>query len=266
MHHSTISSELTKSGLPAPQPSLMRAPRGGRGTAARPNSDGDDDDDDDDDDRDDQDGDDGARLTRSTSQSRSVETPQATTERDGPSALVSASSSSQPKQSKADDTLVAPAVAGAGTGTARNVPFSLSLSLRNTGSVARDHLASERTFLAYVRTSLSFASAGVGPSHTSFPYLSLSKKKKNKYYPLNIYTIHLALVQLFRVSVDSSSASHDQLVVSYARPLGATLVAFGMAVLLMGESRSFFISFLFPPCYIPFRSPTMRMHSIMYIC
>jgi hypothetical protein len=41
-------------------------------------------------------------------------------------------------------------------------PFSLSLTLQNTGSVARDHLASERTFLAYVRTSLAFASAGVG--------------------------------------------------------------------------------------------------------
>jgi hypothetical protein len=44
------------------------------------------------------------------------------------------------------------------------LPFKLSLTLQNTGSVARDHLASERTFLAYVRTSLSFASAGVGAS------------------------------------------------------------------------------------------------------
>jgi hypothetical protein len=47
-------------------------------------------------------------------------------------------------------------------------PFGLSLTLQNTGSVARDHLASERTFLAYVRTSLSFASAGVGTSSTLF--------------------------------------------------------------------------------------------------
>jgi len=50
-------------------------------------------------------------------------------------------------------------------------PYSLSLTLQNTGSVARDHLASERTFLAYVRTSLSFASAGVGaslPHHLCF--------------------------------------------------------------------------------------------------
>lgn len=39
---------------------------------------------------------------------------------------------------------------------------AVSLTLENSGSVARDHLASERTFLAYVRTSLSIASAGVG--------------------------------------------------------------------------------------------------------
>lgn len=38
----------------------------------------------------------------------------------------------------------------------------MSLVLDNSGSVARDHLASERTFLAYVRTSLALSSAGVG--------------------------------------------------------------------------------------------------------
>ena len=38
----------------------------------------------------------------------------------------------------------------------------VSLTLQNSGSVARDHLASERTFLAYMRTSLAIASAGIG--------------------------------------------------------------------------------------------------------
>ena len=41
---------------------------------------------------------------------------------------------------------------------------SISLKLENNGSVARDHLASERTFLAYVRTSLGCATMGVGTS------------------------------------------------------------------------------------------------------
>jgi hypothetical protein len=38
----------------------------------------------------------------------------------------------------------------------------VSLTLKNSGSVARDHLALERTFLAYVRTSLGLVTAGVG--------------------------------------------------------------------------------------------------------
>ena len=38
----------------------------------------------------------------------------------------------------------------------------IQLHLTNDGNVARDHLASERTFLAYVRTSLAIAAAGVG--------------------------------------------------------------------------------------------------------
>ena len=39
---------------------------------------------------------------------------------------------------------------------------NIQLHLTNEGNVARDHLASERTFLAYVRTSLAIAAAGVG--------------------------------------------------------------------------------------------------------
>ena len=42
--------------------------------------------------------------------------------------------------------------------TTRNI----QLHLINDGNVARDHLASERTFLAYVRTSLGIAATGVG--------------------------------------------------------------------------------------------------------
>ncbi|KAI0248318.1 hypothetical protein BJV78DRAFT_1284923 [Lactifluus subvellereus] len=109
-------------------------------------------------------------------------------------------------------------------GATPSLPFSLSLTLQNTGSVARDHLASERTFLAYVRTSLAFASAGV------------------------------ALVQLFRVSISASaneSPSREIAVVPYARPLGATLIAFGMAVLTMGTLRYFAIQRALPQGLFP---------------
>lgn len=50
----------------------------------------------------------------------------------------------------------------------------VSLRLQNSGSVARDHLALERTFLAYMRTSLAIASAGVGGYQKSIVGLTTS--------------------------------------------------------------------------------------------
>ncbi|KAG7441689.1 uncharacterized protein BT62DRAFT_936819 [Guyanagaster necrorhizus] len=92
----------------------------------------------------------------------------------------------------------------------------ISLTLENNGSVARDHLASERTFLAYVRTSLVLASTGV------------------------------ALVQLFSISSSTTSnvttfsptsdATHR-----YARPLGATAVLLSLGILGVGMTRYFSI-------------------------
>ncbi|KAJ6504852.1 hypothetical protein C8R47DRAFT_968347 [Mycena vitilis] len=90
-----------------------------------------------------------------------------------------------------------------------------SLVLENSGSVARDHLASERTFLAYVRTSLVIASTGV------------------------------ALVQLFTISsnVDTdnklSFIPTARRLQAWARPLGATMVCFGLVVLALGTIRYF---------------------------
>lgn len=85
------------------------------------------------------------------------------------------------------------------------------LVLENSGSVARDHLASERTFLAYVRTSLAIASAGV------------------------------ALVQLFTIAdltsrnVDVPLSNATLEVQKFARPLGVIAVVFAFIVLMIGE-------------------------------
>jgi len=86
--------------------------------------------------------------------------------------------------------------------TALRHKLNPALTLQNTGSVARDHLASERTFLAYVRTSLAIASTGV------------------------------ALVQLFTIA-----GSSNQALQKYARPLGATIIIIGLCTLVLGVIR-----------------------------
>jgi hypothetical protein len=154
----STSSELPSSAAPLdrePEPSSLQVPS----CHNPPNSD------------DDDDGDDHVRLTRQRTgaeasghhfRGRSLDVPV-------PPAPTPSSSCSRPK------TDASPAPAAAAVAAVEGilpVPFRLSLTLRNNGSVARDHLASERTFLAYVRTSLSFASAGVGPSLSS-PLLSV---------------------------------------------------------------------------------------------
>ena len=91
------------------------------------------------------------------------------------------------------------------------IHFHPALVLQNKGSVARDHLASERTFLAYVRTSLGMASAGV------------------------------ALVQLFTMADLFSKSTGvplpvvNQKLQKFAAPLGLSAIAMSIIVLLLGE-------------------------------
>ncbi|KAI2618513.1 hypothetical protein GGR54DRAFT_159417 [Hypoxylon sp. NC1633] len=83
-----------------------------------------------------------------------------------------------------------------------------SIELENKGSVARDHLALERTFLAWLRTSLSFASIGI------------------------------AITQLFRLN--TSIGPEDprfQTIRHIGKPLGATFIGISILILLLGYRR-----------------------------
>jgi uncharacterized membrane protein YidH (DUF202 family) len=55
-----------------------------------------------------------------------------------------------------------------------------SISLENKGSVARDHLALERTFLAWLRTSLAFASIGIAITQLFRLNTSLAEQKQRR--------------------------------------------------------------------------------------
>ncbi|KIJ54900.1 hypothetical protein M422DRAFT_84905, partial [Sphaerobolus stellatus SS14] len=102
-----------------------------------------------------------------------------------------------------------------------------SLQLENSGSVARDHLANERTWLAYVRTSLAIAGTGVGES-TSF-------------YTCPYPYAFPALVQLFAIATSRSNSLNGLSLQRFARPLGATTVGLGFVVLCIGVYRYFLI-------------------------
>ncbi|KAI7870653.1 hypothetical protein BDF14DRAFT_1772197 [Spinellus fusiger] len=95
--------------------------------------------------------------------------------------------------------------------------YSATKNLKTKTGVARDHLANERTYLAWLRTSLSTISCGI------------------------------AITQLFRLNAVSNSSG----LVEYGRPVGMAFIGMSMVFLMFGCLRYFHVQTTLTRDYFP---------------
>jgi len=104
-----------------------------------------------------------------------------------------------------------------------------SIELENKGSVARDHLALERTFLAWLRTSLAFASIGIAITQLFRLNTTIAKKAEVDSGPRIVSQDYIS-------PMDADAATRLRHV---GKPLGATFLGIAILVLFVGFHRYF---------------------------
>ncbi|CAD1812188.1 hypothetical protein FOB58_004404 [Candida parapsilosis] len=110
--------------------------------------------------------------------------------------------------------------------------FNFQINLPNKGSVARDHLANERTFLSWIRTSLVFVTFGIG-------FMQFYRLEEKSQCP--------QISQPLRHPSSSSSSSSTALfnhnisgtVIALCRPIGGMCIILGILTILFGIYRYF---------------------------
>ncbi|EPS25239.1 hypothetical protein PDE_00172 [Penicillium oxalicum 114-2] len=112
-----------------------------------------------------------------------------------------------------------------------------SLELENKGSVARDHLALERTFLAWLRTSLAFASIGIAVTQLFRLNTSRTSVHSSGFGEASSFSSGIYPPQFDSSQIHAASASSR--LRSVGKPLGSTFIGVAILILLIGFHRYF---------------------------
>ncbi|KAL4786383.1 hypothetical protein BJX76DRAFT_355290 [Aspergillus varians] len=112
-----------------------------------------------------------------------------------------------------------------------------SLELENKGSVARDHLALERTFLAWLRTSLAFASIGIAV--TQLFRLSNTSTQSAHGVEITPQTVSSLISPTYDSHPTITITDTSKRLRSLGKPLGTTFIGVAILILLVGFHRYF---------------------------